>query len=187
MPNIMKRGIACVTLAITGVAVPGLRAQDRKELLPAPLPAQIYTARKVFVSNAGVDTQGEYSGGPERAYNELYAGLKGLGRYELVAAPADAELVFEISFATPIVGEDVSGGGPGHAGVSNRTLKDPHFRLAILDLKTHVLLWTFIEHVQNALLQGNRDKNFDQAMAALVNDIRNVAGQPEPPGSGTTK
>jgi hypothetical protein len=50
-----------------------------------------------------------------------------------------------------------------------------------------VLLWTFIEHVQNALLQGNRDKNYDQAMAAIVNDIRNVAGQPAATGRGTSK
>jgi hypothetical protein len=49
------------------------------------------------------------------------------------------------------------------------------------------LLWTFTEHVQPALLQGNRDKNFDQAMAALVNDIRNVAGQPAPAAGGTLK
>src|SRR5260370_40063734 len=94
--------------------------------------------------------------------------------------PADAELVLEISIATGILGESVS---DGHGtAVSSRTL-DPHLRLAIRDLKTHILLWTFIGHVQKALLQGNRDKNFDQAMAALVNDLRNVAGQPAPGAS----
>ena len=184
MARIMKRGMVCAVLAIACVGVPGLRAQDQKEL-PAPVPAQIFIARRVFVSNAGDETLGEFSGGPDRAYNQLYAALKGLGRYELVAAPADAELVFEISFATRILGENVSGGGG--TAVSNRTLKDPQIRLAIRDLKTHVLLWTFTEHVQTALLQGNRDKNFDQALAALVNDIRNVAGQPAPTGSGRSK
>jgi hypothetical protein len=178
MPIIMKRGIASVALAIAWVAVSSLRAQTQKELLPAPVPAQIFTARKIFVSNAGGDSLGDYSGGPDRAYNQLYAALKGWGRYELVSAPADAQLVFEISFAIPILGENVSGGG--NTPVSSKAVKDPQFRLAIVDLKTHVLLWTFAEHVQSALLQGNRDKNFDQAMAALVNDIRNVAGQPAP-------
>ncbi len=185
MPKIVKRGFVCAALAIAWVAAPGLRAQDKKELLPAPLPAQIFTARKLFVSNAGGDTLGDYSGGPDRAYNQLYTALKGWGRYELVAVPADAELVFEISFATPILGENVSGGGG--TAVSNRTLKDPQLRLAIRDLKTHVLLWTFTEHVQPALLQGNRDKNYDQAMAALVNDIKNVAGQPAPTASSPSK
>lgn len=185
MPRIMKRWIVCAVLAIACVGVPGLRAQDRKEVLPAPLPAQIFTAKKVFVSNGGGDTLDYYSGGPDRAYNELYAALKGWRRYELVATPADAELVFEISFSVPILGEAVSGGAG--TPVSSKTVIDPQFRLAIRDLKTHVLLWTFIEHVQNALLKGNRDRNFDQAMAALVNDIRNVAGQPVSTGSGPSK
>src|SRR6266567_38086 len=82
MPKIVKRGFVCAALAITWVAAPGLRAQDKKELLPAPLPAQIFTARKVFVSNAGGDTLGDYSGGPDRAYNQLYTALKGWGRYD---------------------------------------------------------------------------------------------------------
>ncbi len=177
MRNTMNHSMACVSLAIALLAVPGARAQGQKELHPAPLPAQIFTARRVFLSNAGGDTLGDYSGGPERAYNQLYGALKGWGRYELVAAPVEAELVFEISFAMPIVGESVYG-GTGGTSVSNKTTNDPHFRLAIRDLKTHVLLWTFTEHVQSALLRGNRDKNFDLAMGALVNDIRNVAGQP---------
>ena len=112
--------------------------------------------------------------------------LKGWGRYELVAAPGDTELVFEISFAMPTVGETVSGGN-GITSVSSSPVKDPQFRLAIVDLKTHVLLWTFAEHVQPATLQMNRDKNFDHTMASLVNDVRNVAGQPGPVAGGTAK
>jgi hypothetical protein len=177
MSKIVKRGFVCVAFAIACAAVPSLRAQNQTELLPAPVPEQVFKARKVFVSNAGGDTLGEYSGGPDRAYDQLYRALKGWGRYDLVTVPADAEVVFEIGFAAPTVAENVSGGN-GVASVSSKPVKDPRFRLAIVDLKTHVLLWTFIEHVQSALLQGNRDKNFDQAMAALVNDIKNVAGQP---------
>ena len=184
MPKTMKRFVG-VALAIAWMAVPASRAQDKKEVLPAPLPRQIFTAHKVFVSNAGGDTLGDYSGGSDRAYNQFYGALKGWGRYELVAAPGDAELVFEISFAMPIVGENVSGGNG--TTVSSSPVKDPQFRLAIVDLKTQVLLWTFTEHVQPALLQMNRDKNFDHAMAALVNDVRNVAGQPGPAAGGASK
>jgi hypothetical protein len=183
MPRIMKRGIVCAVLAIACAGVPGLRAQDRREVLPAPLPTQIFTAKKVFVSNAGDETLGDYSGGPDRAYNQLYTALKGWGRYDLVVAPGDAELIFEISFASRFLGEAVSGGGKD-IPVSNRNYRDSQLQLKIMDLKTHVLLWTYIEHVQGAILQGNRDKNFDHAMAALVNDLRNVAGQPAPATSG---
>ena len=185
MSKIRKLGFAGLAFAIAWVQVPGLRAQNQKELLPAPLPTQIFTARKVFVSNAGGDTLGDYSGGPDRTYNQLYAALRGLGRYELVAAPGDAELVFEISFAIPVRGEHVSGGGT--FSVSSTPVKDPQFRLAIVDLKTHVLLWTFTEHLQPAALQVNRDKNFDQALTALVNDVRNVAGQPAPTAGGASR
>ena len=185
MRKVMRGVIAGAALAIAWVAVPGVSAQDQKVSVPAPLPAQIFTAKKVFVSNAGGDSLGEYSGGPDRVYDELYGALKGWGRYELAGAPADAELVFETSFSMPILGEAVSGGGG--TLVSSKTLKDPQFRLAILDVKTHVLLWTFTEHLQNALLQANRDKNFEHAMAALVNDIKNVAGQPAPAASGSAK
>ncbi len=186
MPKIMKRGFVCVAFAIAWVAVLGLSAQNRKEVLRAPLPAQIFTARKVFVSNAGGDTLGYYGGGSDRAYHQFYAALKDWRRYELVAAPGDTELAFEISFAMPTVGENVSGGN-GITSVSSSPLKGPQFRLAIVDLKTHVLLWTFTEHVQPATLQMNRDKNFDQAIAALVNDVRNVAGQPGPAAGGSSK
>jgi hypothetical protein len=177
MQKTTRLGIACVALAIAAVAVPSLRAQEQKVAIPAPLPAQIYTAKKVFLSNAGDETLGEFSGGPDRAYNQLYAALKSWGRYELVATPGDAELVFEISFASRYLGEAVSGGGKD-VPVSNRNYRDEQLRLKIVDLKTNVVLWTYIEHVQGALLQGNRDKNFDHAMTYLVNDLRNVAGQP---------
>src|SRR2546426_12838397 len=100
MPKTMKRFVG-VALAIAWMAVPASRAQDKKEGLPAPLPRQIFTAHKVFVSNAGGDTLGDYSGGPDRAYNQFYGALEEWGRYEMVAAPADAELILEVRFSAP--------------------------------------------------------------------------------------
>jgi hypothetical protein len=50
--------------------------------------------------------------------------------------------------------------------------------LVILDPGTRVTLWVFTEHIVPAILLSNRDKNFDQALNYLVNDLRNVAGQP---------
>jgi hypothetical protein len=59
--------------------------------------------------------------------------------------------------------------------------------LTVLDAGSRVTLWTFTEHLQFAVLQGNRDKNFDQALAALVNDLRNVAGQLAATSAGAKK
>jgi hypothetical protein len=175
--RIIKPAIIFVAFAVVLITVPVLRAQQPREVLQAPVPAQILAAKKVFISNGGGDNVDSYSGGRERSYNQFYAALKSWGRYELVAAPAEADLIFEITFANPIVGENVSG-GTGIFAVTSSLVRDGQFRLRIVDLKTHVLLWAITEHVESAKLQGNRDKNFDQAMASLVNDVKDVAGQP---------
>ncbi len=33
------------------------------------------------------------------------------------------------------------------------------------------MLWGFTEHMEWAILQGNRNKNFDQAAARIVTDV----------------
>jgi hypothetical protein len=48
---------------------------------------------------------------------------------------------------------------------------DPQFRLEIRDPKTNALLWGFTEHMQWAILQGNLNRNFDQASARIVTDV----------------
>lgn len=169
--------IALALALITALLMlPPAQAQQSKDVPPAPLPSQVYSAKKVFISNAGGDSNGLYTGGPERLYNQFYAAVKGWGRYELVASPAAADLVLEVSFRNPFIGEGMIGGG--ETQVSNYNFTDPHFRLVIVDPGTRVTLWTFTEHVERARLQGNRDKNFDLAFAKLANDLRNASGQP---------
>ena len=70
--------------------------------------------------------------------------MKSWGKYELVTAPADADLVFEIRY--------VSG------------FSDSQLCLSIVDPKTHFVLWPFIQHVQSSSRETARRKNFDQAM-----------------------
>lgn len=175
MRNFLKLNILLGTIAVLALACTA-EAQQTKTALPAPIPGQITSGKKVFVSNVGGDTNGMYSGEPRRLYDQFYAVLKSWGRYELVGSPAEAELVFEIGFTNPFIGEDVWGGQG--TSVSSRSHNDPQFRLAIIDPGTRIVLWVFTQHIEHALLQGNRDKNFDQAVSFLVNDLRNVAGQP---------
>lgn len=184
MRKILKPTILVGTIAACALAC-NARAQQTKTVFPAPLPAQITSGKRVFVSNAGGDTNGLYSGEPRRLYDQFYAALKSWRRYELVGNPAEADLVIEIGFTNTFVGEDVSG---GHGvSVSSRSFNDPQFRLVILDPGTRVILWVFTEHIEHALLQGNRDKNSDQSLNFLVNDLRNVAGQPIASASNNQK
>jgi hypothetical protein len=149
-----------------------LSAQQSKGEAPAPVPAQIGAAQKVFISNAGgasletVIDETVFNGGPDRTYNQFYAAMKTWGRYELVSSPADADLVCEISWALtdtglrlPVLGQ---------------------LRLVIIDPKTHVTLWNLTEYVRGALLLGNRDKNFDQAMNTIVARLKGLIAPPSP-------
>jgi hypothetical protein len=174
--------VALVILALQGSAL----AAEKKPVPPGPIPAEILSGKRLFISNAGWDepyfTNTPISGGPNRAYDQFYGAMKSSGRYELVAGPADADLLFQIQFniyTPPAVrtGNSASVFGPGPY--------DASFRLEIRDPKTNALLWAFVEHVDQAILQGNRDKDFDQALARLVGDVQTL-GSPQPSDASAT-
>lgn len=172
---------SAVMLALSS-ALPAAAQQGQAT---APVPAQIGSARRVFISNVGEGCspfgQTAFSGGAGRPYNQFYAAMKTWGRYELAPSPEDADLDFEINLACPAAGENVVKGG------STGPTYDPQLRLLILDVRTHIVLWGIAEHVEVAILQGNRDKNFDRALAQLVTDLKQLTvGQPAPAGSGTS-
>jgi hypothetical protein len=159
MTSTLKTAALCLILAVPVLQASVLAAQPAKPVSPAPIPAQIVAAKKVFVSNAGADEpfydDPLFSGGSDRAYNEFYAAAKGLGRYQLVGTPADADLLFEIQFSVPRIEQKEVRGDTLLSPIPY----DPQFRLVIRDPKTNALLWAFTEHAQWALLKANRDKN----------------------------
>jgi hypothetical protein len=172
MSRITKFQILCLVV-ITLLVLPGwLAAQEDTTparppapavvARPAPRPAQILTGKRVFISNAGGELSNWFTGGSDRLYNQFYAAMKDWGRYELVAAPADADLIFEIR---------VTG-----AYLSERE-EIPKFELAILDPKTHVILWGFAERLNLALLKGHRDENFDKGMNKLMGRVKQLVEQ----------
>jgi hypothetical protein len=159
----------CLAAVAVLASVPALNAQQPKGTAPAPapVPVQISAAQKVFISNAGGESletvidQTVFNGGPDRPYNDFYAAMKGWGRYELVSSPADADLVLEISWTL------------SDTGLRLPVLGQLH--LVVIDPKTRVTLWSFTEYVRGAILLGNRDKNFDQAMTTVVNRLKMLA------------
>ena len=178
MPSLAKLGfLSIILVALTAAAANPIQARPQSKNTPlAPVPPQILTAKTVFISNAGMDvnpagTSSEYDGGANRFYNEFYAAMKSWGRFAPVPGPADADLVFEIRFTDPTGPVNSEGGKQGAPGAQK-------FRLVILDPKTHINLWALTEFVDAAILQGNRNKNFDKAMDALVSDAKILAAQP---------
>lgn len=159
--------ISCLFITVAMLSSVVLSGQQSKGAPPAPVPPQIVAAQKVFISNAGGESfesvidETVFNGGPDRPYNQFYSAMKNWGRYQLVSAPADADLVFEVSWVLTDTG-----------------LKLPvlgQLRLVVIDPKTRITLWNFTEYVRGAMLLGNRDKNFDRAMTTIVNRVKILA------------
>jgi hypothetical protein len=155
MLQIIERVAATVVTSLLLLSVSG--AQQPPNSAAAPKPAQVLAAKKVFISNASAECPAFYCTAPDQPYNEFYFGMKSWGKYELVEAPADADLVLEIHF---IFHQD---DGLGRV------------RLVILDPKTRMALWTLDERLGAAARESSGRKNFHKAMSALVNDVEKLA------------
>ena len=172
----------CLTFAL--FQPPITAAQQPKQANPAPVPAPILSAKKIFIANGGgedwPDGSSPFTGGPNRAYNQFYAAMKSWGRFELVDSPAAADLLFEIRFSLPPAELTVLNGDTIRCGRF-----DPLIRLEIRDTKSHALLWALTEHAHWAILQGNRDKNFDLGLEKLVTEIQRLVVLPQVPANAT--
>lgn len=164
-------------VAVLLMASASLLAAQAKPENSAPIPPRVLAAKKVFVANGGqVDHSTDetlYSGSHDRAYNQLFAALKAGGRYDLVSDPSDADVVFEIEFEVEVPAI--------HGGSLIPAASDPQFHLSIRDPKSNVLLWRFNERAQWAMLQGNRDKNFDLGLGRILTDLQVLSAAPSAP------
>jgi hypothetical protein len=174
MGGVMRKGAWFETIGkmclVMMVAGPWMMARaqsnSKNPVTPGPVPAQIASAKSMFISNTAPDGMPsnilENFGEPNRPYDQLYAGMKAWGRYELAGGPAEADLVMEIHFSRSIYT-----GGLGQGA---------EFYLSILDTKTHFVLWTLVEPVEGAVRKVSWEKNIDASVSALVNDLKTLAG-----------
>ena len=89
--------------------------------------------------------------------------MKKWGRHELVSAPADADLVFAIRFTFRI------------ASCEKITKYQPELALTIFDTKSHFALWTITEPVEGAMRKSTWDRNFEQGVTALMDELKVIA------------
>ncbi len=148
-----SRFVVCLVLFS---AVYGL-AQQPVTTPPGPVPPAILAANKLFISNSGASSE-LYSGGPNRAYNQLFTDLQASRFFEMVGDPSDADLVLELQ---------ISDSSPGSAT----------FRLLIYDHQTHFLLWTLLEPISVCNRQKTCDSNFDEALPVLLLNFEKLAGK----------
>ncbi|MGH9734367.1 MAG: hypothetical protein ACRD8A_07245 [Candidatus Acidiferrales bacterium] len=172
----MHTRILGITIALLALAFT-TAAQNSPLPPPVPAPPALAAAKKVFISNGGgVDLQDALDftivkGGPDRTYDQFFAAMKSWGRYDLVSSPADADLILQISFNLSDSGLK---GLASQSPLSTITPLMGQLRLVILDPKTHVALWTIAEYAQGAVLEGNREKNFNIAMDTVVDRLKSL-------------
>ena len=152
-----------------------VKAQETGIAPQAPVPSQLVTANKVFISNGGLDGIAFQAfrklGDVNQPYNAFYAAVSSWGRYTLVSAPAEADVVFEIRFNAPFNGDEHV---PSYV---------PQVNLTIYDAKTRFVLWTILAPVNAAFRKATFVKNVNEGIATLVADLKSLQGEP---GSGTT-
>jgi hypothetical protein len=100
-----------------------------------------------------------FAGSPTNVpFDRLYAALHSWGHYALVAAPAEADLVFEFR-----VDAALFSAGQGVASYSM------FLTLSVLDPKTHFVLWTV-----KAPLQSRLEKSVNAGVAQLLNSLESL-------------
>jgi hypothetical protein len=175
MLNVHAGFCLCLTAAVS-LATAGF-AQMPTYDQAGPIPPALAAAKTVFVSNAGADSglfPEPFTGDPDRPYTEFYAALKASGDYTLVGDPAQADLVLELRLVAPY--------GPTSPNKQNGTADPrPMFRLVVYDGKTHYILWTVTHSIELAYLQKTHDKNFDAALAEVLNQFLQISGKPRTP------
>ncbi len=162
-----------MTLAVILITGSALEAQQTNQspMLQSPVPSQFLAGKKVFISNvpgALFSSPRTAEDDPYRPYNQFYALIKGWGYYELASAPAEADLIFEISLVDR----------PAMANaLVQASVRLPYLELIVRDPRTQVVLWWFAERLQGANGPATGEKNYNQAMTNLVNDVKKSVGQ----------
>lgn len=166
MSRIPQSVLSTVLLVGSLLAAPFVYAQEKRVAPPAPLPSEIFRAKKAFISNGGLDGIAFQAfhklGDVNQPYNAFYAAMKEWGKYSLVSSPAEADLVFEIRFNAPFNGDEHV---PSYV---------PQFNLTIYDAKTRFVLWTMLAPVQGAFRRETFIRNVNEGIAILMADLRNL-------------
>jgi hypothetical protein len=162
-----------MTLAVILITGSALDAQQTNQtpILRAPVPPQLLAGKKVFISNvpgALFSSPRTAEDDPYRPYSQFYASIKGWGYYELASTPAEADLIFEISLVDRATMANA---------LVQASVRVPYLELIVRDPRTQVILWWFAERLQGANRPATGEKNYNQAMTNLVNDVKRAVGQ----------
>jgi hypothetical protein len=168
----MRKLTPLVSLFIFVSAFP-IAGKNRKDVPPAPLPAVIVNAQKVFLTNGG---------GSALAYDAFYSEMKGWGKYQIVGSPDEADLIIELAYRVEHGGTYVwssTNSYDGSTQVHSAQIVDPQLVLTIYDAKSKTSLWSTIDHRRRARRQKNREKETVNSAERMVEDLKSRVNIPQ--------
>jgi hypothetical protein len=165
----MRKSIAAVCVFISFYAIAG---KSRKDIPPAPLPAVIAEAKKIFLTNGG---------GSDLAYDAFYSAMKKWSKYQIVGSPNEADLVMELAYRVEHGGTRVwssTNTNDGSTHVHSAQIVDPQLVLTIYDAKSKNSLWSTIDHRRKAVREKNREKETINSAERLVDELKTRVNLP---------
>ncbi len=132
------------------------------QVVSAPVPAALATAKKVFIANLGGDDTGLGDDilATGETYNHFYSAITTWNHFVPVGTPSDADLVLEIRFLPRVIEK------------SPTELEHACIQLVIVDPSTHIPLWTITEALDDWTLTSTGIKNYNLAMNKLMDDFK---------------
>jgi hypothetical protein len=146
-----------------------LGGRGRKDVPPAPLPAVVINAQRVFLTNGG---------GSDLGYDAFYAAMKNWGKYQIVGSPEEADLIVELAYRVEHGGTRVWSSTNTYDGttqVHSAQIIDPQLVLTIYDAKSKNSLWSTIDHRRLARREKNREKETINSAERLVDELKTRA------------
>ena len=137
-------------------------------VLNSPVPAQIVTSHRIFLSNLGADAN--FPVDSTQVFNDIYKALQDWNHYQLVPSPDQADLIFQL--------REVAARNTYYDNDGNPYFSDtPAFKLTIVDPKTSVTLWTITSPVALAGSNKTLSRWLSISETNLVSRIKVVAGE----------
>ena len=166
----------CLILTLNQLNLPALSQTPNPTSNPpapnSPVPAQIATSHRIFLSNLGADAN--FPVDSTRVYNDIYKALQDWNHYQLVSSPDQADLIFQLrEVSTLNTYSDANG--------DILTNNNPTFQLTIVDPKTSVTLWTITSPVALAGSKQTLARWLSISETNLISRIKVVAGDPLAP------
>ena len=164
-----QTALVIFAFSITAYSLPS-HAQKPETSATAPVPIQLSAAKKVFLANNASEHSmtSLFGYDRDRAYNDVYAGLKQWGQVELVATPEEADVVAELQLLVVTDPPDVMGGSSSPGGF------DLQLRLIFWDARSHFVLWGLTEHGGLGGLKKQRVSKYQAEIELILEDAKAI-------------